>query len=152
MRASIGRIPRRITEDEVHRALRTLERLGASRATEIVYVIRKRIRTLDFLSSKEGEFVSQHLQLNQDISRLLLQEAGLTTAEAGMRLYQSMRNGVGKRTSVPPFRAKQGFRAWLTQLLQSIPPSEVLHHATKVRNDVVHRGAKSDWPLRDRET
>ncbi|WP_161912985.1 hypothetical protein [Methylosinus sp. C49] len=46
------------------------------------------------------------------------------------------------------FREKEGLRRWLTQVEKIIGPSELLHHATLVRNTLIHR-APDGWSIRD---
>lgn len=80
---------------------------------------------------------------------LLRDEAGLKVSQAAAELLRSLEQ---KRTNLavavkPP--NKESFYNWLQKLLRQIEPSELLHHATLVRNRYVHNTGQ-DWPLRER--
>lgn len=135
-----------IAEEEIFEALKTAERMGASRVTESVYSFRKELRAIGPRMLRGTEYDVPHLQIVEDVYRLLIIEAGIPATDAGQLLYSS----VSKNSkNIPQFRAKEGFRRWLTQIAKRLPPSELLHHATKIRNQSVH-GASPDWPLRSR--
>ena len=83
-----------------------------------------------------------------EITRLLQDEAHLSVSGAVQQLSKALRFGQ-VTLNFPKFRPKEGLPAWLRRLAKTVPPSELLHHATKIRNDVMH--AKDvPWPLRDR--
>ena len=80
---------------------------------------------------------------------LLRKEAGLTVSRAALELVDSLgkeRPDVFERVK-PPNR--EGLYSWLGKVLRHVGPSELLHHATRVRNKFVH-DAGGDWPLRSR--
>jgi hypothetical protein len=81
----------------------------------------------------------------------LLRETKLPSTIIADKLSSSISSDAALNTSeLPPFRPREGLRSWISRLLQSIPPSQLLHHATKVRNDLIHQNP-SDWPLRTRD-
>lgn len=136
-----------IPEDDVFDALKALEKMGASQVTKLVYSYRREIQSVGTHLLRGTEFGAPYLQVVEDIYRLLISEANIPATDAGRLLYLSLsRNS----KSIPPFRAKEGFRRWLTQIAKKMPPSELLHHATKIRNQAVHNERATDWPLRSR--
>lgn len=77
---------------------------------------------------------------------LLKFEAGLTVKEAALELLNSLeqrRPGISE-TIKPP--NKESFYGWLQRLSKRIEPSELLHHASRIRNRYVHQ-VEQDWPL-----
>lgn len=85
-----------------------------------------------------------------EVLRLLLHESGLSADQAAKLLTDSIRRTHSETTKLPPFRGKEGFAQWLKKLNKSVSASELLHHATRIRNDAVHSISSSDWPLRTR--
>jgi hypothetical protein len=82
------------------------------------------------------------------IVKLLVDEAHLSPSTAVELLLESfVRSGISRK-SVPLFRPKEGLKRWVLRLpLQS---SELLHHASKIRNEIVHIHSAA-WPLRERK-
>ena len=77
---------------------------------------------------------------------LLKEEAGLTVKQAALELLASLRRErPGAFETVGPPNKESLYR-WLQRVLPKIGPSELLHHATLVRNKYV-RDTDSDWPL-----
>lgn len=77
---------------------------------------------------------------------LLKEEAGLTVSRAASELLASLqreRRGVYDTVKPPN---KESLYSWLHRVLPNIEPSELLHHATLVRNKYVH-ATDTDWPL-----
>ena len=77
---------------------------------------------------------------------LLREEAGLTVNRAASELLASLkreRRGVFDTVKPPN---KESLYSWLHRVFQNIEPSELLHHATLVRNKYVH-DTDTDWPL-----
>ena len=89
---------------------------------------------------------ARRLEIAVEIIRLLQIEAKLPTARAADLLTQSFLEEKPKG-AFPKYRPKEGLRAWLTRLPFS--SSELLHHATKIRNRVMHAEGTA-WPLRER--
>lgn len=81
------------------------------------------------------------------VANLLIQEAKLSPSEAALRMAKALPKH-GKEIAV--FRPKDGLRAWLTRISSRFSPSELLHYATRIRNESTHQ-TSSDWPLRDRD-
>jgi hypothetical protein len=91
----------------------------------------------------------QRLRTAERVIRLLQTEGHLNGLHAAQLLLDSLsEDGVDVR-DFPKFRSKEGLRTWLTQL--PIQTSELLHHATKIRNRLVHSRSGA-WPLRDRSS
>ena len=80
------------------------------------------------------------------ITLLLREEAGLTVKEAAEELLASLRRERPETFQAVKPPNKEGFHRWLARLLQKVEPSELLHHATLVRNKYVGDG-ETDWPL-----
>jgi hypothetical protein len=95
-------------------------------------------------STKEREMVVSK------VLQLLIDEARLTPLLAADALGQALSKSPGEPPELPPFRAKEGLRAWLRRVAAHIPSSELLHHASSIRNSAAHIG-QPDWPLRKRE-
>ncbi|MNQ68093.1 hypothetical protein D3C85_826380 [compost metagenome] len=83
----------------------------------------------------------------EQVIDLLQNDAGLSAADtAGLLLGVVKSDGRAPR-DFPEFRAKEGLRRWLRRLVRMVGPSQLLHYATRIRNDVVHSPV-SDWTLR----
>ena len=80
---------------------------------------------------------------------LLREEAGLTVNQAASELVASLKRE--DREISEPIRLpnKESLYNWLQNVLQRVGASELLHHATRVRNKYVHH-TDVDWPLRPR--
>ena len=94
-------------------------------------------------SRRAGNDVPMRVEL------LLRNEAGLKVSQAALELLSSLERERGGMagTMKPPNR--ESFYSWLNKLLRQIGPSELLHHATLVRNRYVHNTGQ-DWPLREK--
>ena len=80
---------------------------------------------------------------------LLREEAGLTVDRAASELLASLkreRPGVFDTVKAPN---KQSLYDWLRRVSSNVEPSELLHHATLIRNKYVHN-TDTDWPLLSR--
>lgn len=77
---------------------------------------------------------------------LLKEEAGLTVNQAALELLASLKRERPDafETVKPPNR--ESLYSWLGRVLAKTDPSELLHHATLIRNKYVHRTDR-DWPL-----
>jgi len=88
------------------------------------------------------------------IERLLRVEAGMPIKEAVKLLQESlMRDWIlpADALNVPTKLTSEQFRRWLEKVLDYVPASAILHHATSLRNSRVHVDA-GDWPLREGPT
>ena len=144
-----------MSESEIQDAVRAAREIGPSQMGKRVRTFRQRLRMLTS-DLQEPEHLNatlpfSHTPVVEEVVRLLLMEASLSAFEAADRLYVSLRSSSREYKSIPAFKPKMGIRTWLDQLTEKIPSSDLLHHATKIRNDVVHMGAQTDWPLKDRE-
>ena len=85
--------------------------------------------------------------VRRQVEFLLRKEARLTVSQAASELLASVkRERRGAFTAVKPPN-KESLYNWLRRALPSIEPSELLHHATLVRNKYVHGAGDADWPL-----
>ena len=84
------------------------------------------------------------------ISTLLRNEAGLTVAQAAELLIQAIEmDGVMEEGNIlPPNR--EAFARWISRVGKQVPPRQLLHYATQIRNSLIHRPV-SDWPLKGRD-
>jgi hypothetical protein len=138
-------------------ALRDLESLGPNNVLQRVRAIRRNLsaNALELLWEESAfskpRVPTQWDDLVQQIVRLLQTEAHLPATEAAQRLRDSLRAEKDSASvDLPRFHAKEGLRRWLGRVALSVPPSELLHQATKIRNANVHESSL-DWPLRERE-
>jgi hypothetical protein len=138
------------------RALRNLveflSELGPSASLE--YLTSLKYRVLDRLDDRDVRDyevrMSKPLQsAAAEVLRLLTIESALPAQVAAKRLEDAIKSSRPTSFKLPPFRSKQGIVRWLNALSEIIPPSELLHHATAVRNMAVHSDAP-DWPLKPR--
>lgn len=100
-------------------------------------------------ASRGSPATNQRRQTADRIIKLLQTEARLSGTRAAHLLAQSLMSDM-PLTDLPKFRSKIGLRTWLMQL--PVQSSELLHHATKIRNDVIHAHTAPAWPLRERES
>jgi hypothetical protein len=145
-----------LAEQDIYRCLREAEHIGAEALTSRVAAFRRKVLPrLSSLLATEGSTDDERTRSLQNrvleqIIRLLQREARLSPQESADRLRKSLLEARGEHREFPNFRTKDGFRKWLIQVLGTVPPSELLHHATKVRNTTLHE-RPTDWPLRDPE-
>jgi hypothetical protein len=99
--------------------------------------------------SDTSESDQQREYLARQVTRLLQEEAHLNASDAAARLVESLASRYGG-SELPAFRPKEGLISWLKKLAKQVPPSELLHHATKIRSTIVHGSGSTAWPLRDR--
>lgn len=85
------------------------------------------------------------------VDQLLRHDAGLSIAEARSALLSEIgEERLSPNLRRPPPRpSTKWFHQWLARLATVVAPSEILHHATRVRSLRVHTEL-NDWPLRDR--
>jgi hypothetical protein len=91
-------------------------------------------------------------QLATDIARTLDEDLGISTGQVVTALRNSLladRNVEAAHGKIPTLRPKEGLTRWLGRLARVIPSSILLHHVSKIKNDLGRRDP-SDWPLRDR--
>jgi hypothetical protein len=87
----------------------------------------------------------------------LLMETGLPMGKAASLLLSALLKHAGEQElRITEQQAKslpnptRDFGAWLTALGNIVPFSMILHHATRIRNEYVHK-QEPIWPLRERE-
>lgn len=84
------------------------------------------------------------------VKDLLLQESGLTAKVASHLLLEAVaRNSKVDPDSLPKLN-KENFVRWVDKLSKHCTYSEILHAATRIRNDLIHSKSRH-WPLRSRE-
>lgn len=79
------------------------------------------------------------------ITRLLIQEAKLPKTAAIQLLTTALLNRYPNQ--IIPNESRKGFENWIRKLIDITSESELLHIATKIRNDYVHE-SPSAWRLR----
>lgn len=87
----------------------------------------------------------QTSEVEDKIERLLIQDTGLPRALAVER-FSSVLQSHFPEVVIPP-ESRKGFRSWIRRLTTIVPEKELLHLATRVRNQLVHE-APSDWRLK----
>jgi hypothetical protein len=85
-----------------------------------------------------------------NIEGLLKGDARLGSSAAIDMLVSEINEHGERSRPLPKPKSKETFRQWLSRVAEVIPPSDLLHFATRVRNSVVH-DAPRDWPLRERD-
>jgi hypothetical protein len=134
--------------------LRDLSRLGPYAVVDEVQHLRRNVlgggtgMQYSRRQSVKGSLLSESDQVVSSVIASLTKEAGLSASEVASRLTAMANDGPG--VEVPAFKAKEGLRAWLKQLANTWGASQLLHYATRIRNDAVH-SPDVDWPLRPRE-
>ena len=84
--------------------------------------------------------------MERRIERLLRTDAGLTVQQAATELLAALRSERPGAFATVGLPNKESFQRWLRRLSRRTEPSELLHHATRVRSRHVSR-VDSDWPL-----
>lgn len=83
-------------------------------------------------------------ETERKIVHLLLEDAGLPKIIAISLITQELEKKYGN--IIIPHENRKGFANWVRRLLKFISESELLHIATKIRNEYVH-DIPSDWRL-----
>jgi hypothetical protein len=84
-------------------------------------------------------------QFSNRILSLLINEANFTKLEAHQFMGKGLQRSFPDR-NVPLFSSKAGFMAWIRSLRKVYSDSELLHVATRLRNDRVHGlDRRDDW-------
>lgn len=136
-----------ITEHALVDAMHDLTHGGVTDFVDQVMRLRHMFRSDEFLSQLELNLnYSPYSGIADEISRLLRVEARLSASDAARCLQQGIREISSEK--LPPFKPRTGFRQWVERILDQVPPSELLHVATRIRNERVHQ--PTHWPLRDR--
>ena len=79
------------------------------------------------------------------IARLLLEEAGLPKYVAVLRITQELKKL--HPSELIPSESRKGFLSWIRKLSAITSESELLHIATRIRNEFIHEHP-SDWQLK----
>ena len=124
-------------------------------ADAILHLRRHALDPLEVADSMLGSYRRPHGRkkphrpdgdVRRRVEFLLKEEAGLTVNGAALELLASLkreRPGVFEAVKPPN---KESLYSWLRKVLSNCEPSELLHHATLVRNKFVH-DTDEDWPL-----
>jgi hypothetical protein len=88
--------------------------------------------------------------LGEKVSQLVRDEAGLGAEEAASELSLRLARAHKTKADLVPPLSRKSFVSWVDRLASVFPASEILHVATKIRNERVHSGAL-DWSLRKYE-
>ena len=137
---------------EIRGALKSIERIGLSevnRRIEQARGVALGIETTASLVRGVGhdDRFKEHATVISNIEQLLLEAAGMSKAEASKVLYSELVRELGREYYLPTPN-KIAFRLWMARLLDQVPAGEVMHIASRIRNEVVHgRRSMSDWPL-----
>ncbi len=91
-------------------------------------------RDLEELSETENKIV-----------HLLLEDAGISKNLAIELITDELKDRYG--IDIIPHESRKGFTNWIRRLLKIVSESELLHIATKIRNNFVHNNP-SDWKLK----
>jgi len=141
-----------LSATELRTFFKTIDRLGASRMLQKIDAIRNlalsgELEAPSRLSGFDRERMSDFDLVISNVERGLLNEAGLSKAEA-TRLLWSELLGRGLDGVNLPSPNKIAFRLWLARVLDVVPESLVTHLASKIRNEILHgHKSPSDWPL-----
>jgi len=99
-------------------------------------------------SGFDRERIEEHDSVIRKVETLLLKEAGMSKTSAIKQIISSIKSDASSANAHLPASTKIAFDVWLARLLDEVPPSLVLHHASKIRNAVVHGSmSRSSWPL-----
>jgi hypothetical protein len=146
-----------LSERAIQDSLREVELLGADAVARRVRALRHAVTTRgsDLFRTESDTYEvgadRERDEVAAKVSRLLISEAQLSSVEAADRLRKALITAPHLLPNeIPAFKPKQGFRSWIRRVAGAVPPSELLHHASKIRNSAVHF-KPSDWPLRERE-
>jgi hypothetical protein len=142
-----------LTDQAILDGLKELEAEGAGASARRIREIRRIITTsgknliIEEYGTFQPDVTKERETVVSKMVQLLIHEARLTPSLAAERLLQALSKDPRE---LPVFRPKEGFRTWLRRLASRVPSSELLHHASSIRNSIAHQG-KLDWPLRNRE-
>jgi len=143
-----------LSDKLIYSALRDIEVNGVIDIMDRIVGLRHNLNSsnrLDFpleQSSRSRHATSQRMMVADQISSLFRDEK-INLNEAAVELLGMIFPPDSEKFERYRYRSKEGFRSWLLKLQNEIPPSELMHHATRVRN-LIGRGERGDWPLRDR--
>lgn len=100
------------------------------------------------VQKKAGEY-SLKGDASTKVVELLVRESGLTVKECFI-LMERMLKEVFPGRHVPHPNSKMGMAAWLRSLSKEYSDSELLHVASRLRNQVVHGMSRpDDWVLKE---
>lgn len=137
------------SEKDVHDFLNSAVKYGPNNCLREFSYARQKLRELradQFEVGLESRHVSRlPSEALSKIERLLLDEAGLPKTAAVEFLTRELTRRYPNRPV--PSESRKGFATWIEKLSHTFPESELLHIATKIRNEFVHQ-APSDWRLK----
>ena len=140
-----------LSERAMYEALQELMRIGPGHAVDRIMVVRSIIPHLMTEGGRRApvEGPSVPPSTLDRIVEMLTREANLPAADAAELLSIRLSEKF-PATKIPTFRPKDGLRKWLNQLAKTRSTSEIMHLATRIRNEVVHRPTLQ-WSIGPRE-
>ncbi|MBA1378225.1 hypothetical protein [Pseudomonas brassicacearum] len=101
-----------------------------------------------FIKKNQDEYYKDH-SVAEKIQKLLITESSLTVKQGFIAFEHMLREAYPNRT-VPTPNPKNGFTAWIRMLSRDFSDSELLHVASRLRNQIVHGlNDKDDWTLKE---
>jgi hypothetical protein len=138
-----------LSEADLRLALRELAHMGASDFVSLVRKHRKGIDVGDPIEQgkRRKPLAGMTRDVADQVDRLLRLEAGLPAAEAARELIATLALP-SLPNSIKNFaKLRISFLQWVDRLSTHVPPSEILHAATAIRNSRVHLGT-APWALK----
>lgn len=140
-----------LSAKQLESALKELQRDGYFSLLQIVTEMQKADRT----NSREDQVRVKPPSRSQPreseavilIEKMLREEAGLSAADAVRLLTEEATLRYRKDTPALPPYSRNSLRDWLERLLRVLPSSEVLHLASRIRNERSHGVGASTWKL-----
>jgi hypothetical protein len=138
-------------EREIWEFVEAVHKAGPSEVARYVIHIRHMLMSemknggSDWYIRKRPSNFEPSSETEEKIAHLLLEDAGLPKYVAITRLTQELKK---RHPSEPiPSESRKGFTSWIRKLLAITSESELLHVATRIRNEFVHE-RPSDWHLK----
>lgn len=139
-----------VSEREIYDFLSTIHNISEHEILDHIMDVRKMLATEfgNFNHSSKYWNNAPSFEIPSEtenkIVHLLLEEADLPKTLAVSLMTEELE----KRFPFSiPSESRKGFSNWIRKLLSTIPESELLHIATRIRNEYVH-DQKYDWRLK----
>jgi len=144
-----------LSSNEIRSLAQRISKEGPSWLTQRISLLREGEWTSGPIksvsSSKSGydqERMTEYQTIIKKVENLLIKEAGMSKTSAVTKLSSSIKSDLDEEEPYVPSGSKIAFDIWLARLFDAVPPSLVLHHASKIRNEIVHGShSRSNWPL-----
>ena len=145
----------RFSEDDLYAFFKEIESRGAVRTIDLIVNLRENraFEGAHSFRSKASKIrppkSTNRKKIAANVESILIDSAGLQKKDAIKILKAELERRYGETLDWPSTN-KVAFDLWVSRLVDQISPSELMHIATQVRNDLVHgRKSMSDWPLSD---